>query len=112
MMNDLVDFVTTAYKNWSKVGGQAGGVAGQPDITNSKERGWYSRERGVFTLTGEVGRVKGVWAIELDFTSGADSFNASSQPGSLVTVGKAQAGTNANFDRSNDCQGAIETNCV
>jgi hypothetical protein len=108
-INGLVDFVTTAYKNWSQSGAQAGGQPGQPDATNSREKGWYSRERGVFTLTGEVGRVKGVWAIELDFTNGAGNFNASSQPGSLTTVGVAASGTSANFDLDTDVQGAVET---
>src|SRR6266849_1887347 len=107
----LVDFVTTAYKNWSQVGNQAASVTAgsQPDVTNAKEKGWYSRERGVFTLTGEVGKVKGVWAIELDFTNGAGNFNASSQPGSLTTVGVAASGTSANFDLDTDVQGAVET---
>ncbi len=104
-INGLVDFVTTAYKNWS----QSGGAPGQPDATDAREKGWYSRERGVFTLTGEVGRVKGVWAVELDFTNGAGSFNASSAPGSLNTVGKAASGTSANFDLDTDIQGAVET---
>jgi hypothetical protein len=108
-INGLVDFVTTAYKNWSQSGAQAGAAVGQPDATNSKERGWYSRERGVFTLSGEIGRVKGVWAIELDFTNGAGNFNASSQPGSLTTVGVAASGTSANFDLDTDIQGAVET---
>jgi hypothetical protein len=105
----LVDFVTTGYKNWSQSAAQAGAVPGQPDITNAKETGWYSRERGVFTLTGEVGRVKGVWAVELDFTNGAGNFNASSQSGSLTTVGVAQSGNSANFDLDTDVQGAVET---
>jgi hypothetical protein len=104
----LVDFVTTAYKNWSQSGG-VGNPPGQPDATNSKEKGWYSRERGVFTLTGEVGKVKGVWALELDFTNGAGNFNASSQPGSLTTVGVGQSGTSANLDLDTDVQGAVET---
>jgi hypothetical protein len=110
-INGLVDFVTTAYKNWSQVGSQAGAVAAgsQPDVTNSREKGWYTRERGVFTLTGEVGKVKGVWAIELDFTNGAGNFNASSQPGSLTTVGVGASGTSANFDLDTDIQGAVET---
>jgi hypothetical protein len=108
-INGLVDFVTTAYKNWSQSGSQAGSTVGQPDVSNSKEKGWYSRERGVFTLTGEIGRVKGVWAIELDFTNGAGNFNASSQPGSLTTVGVASSGTSANFDLDTDIQGAVET---
>jgi hypothetical protein len=100
-INGLVDFVTTAYKNLSYQANQ--------DVTNNKETNWYSRERGVFTLTGEVGRVKGVWAIELDFTNGAGNFNNSSAPGSLTTVGVAASGTSANFDLDTDVQGAIET---
>ena len=110
-INGLVDFVTSAYKNWSQVGAQAGAITAgsQPDVTNNRERGWYSRERGVFTLTGEVGKVKGVWAIELDFTNGAGNFNASSQPGSLTTVGVGASGTSANFDLDTDVQGAVET---
>src|SRR5438094_913553 len=104
-INGLVDFVTTAYRNWS----QFNGAPGAPDPTTGGKPGWSSRERGVFTLTGEVVRVKGVWAIELDFTNGAGNFNASSQPGSLNTVGKAQTGTSANFDLDTDVQGALET---
>jgi hypothetical protein len=106
-INGLVDFVTTAYKNWSQSGSSS--VPGQPDVSNSREKGWYSRERGVFTLTGEIGRVKGVWAIELDFTNGAGNFNNASAPGSLTTVGVAASGTSANFDLDTDIQGAVET---
>src|SRR6266851_4034258 len=104
-INGLVDFVTSAYKNSS----HSTGAPGQPDITDAREKGWYSRERGVFTITGEVGRVKGVWAVELDFTNGAGNFNASSNSGSLTTVGKAANGTSANFDLDTDIQGAVET---
>jgi hypothetical protein len=108
-INGLVDFVTTAYKNLSHQSNAGAVTPGHPDVTNNREKGWYSRERGVFTLTGEVGRVKGVWAIELDFTNGAGNFNASSQPGSLTTVGVAHTGTSANFDLDTDVQGAVET---
>ncbi len=104
-INGLVDFVTSAYKNMS----HNTGVPGQPDVTDASEKGWYSRERGVFTITGEVGRVKGVWAVELDFVNGAGNFNASSQPGSMTTVGVAAPGTSANFDLDTDVQGAVET---
>ncbi len=107
-INGLVDFVTTAYKNWSHSGAQAGGQAGQPDVSNNREKGWYSRERGVFTLTGEIGRVKGVWAVELDFTNGAGNFNQSNN-GSLGVVGVTAPGTSANFDLDTDIQGAVET---
>jgi hypothetical protein len=102
-INGLIDFVTTAYKNWS----QSNGAPGAPDPTDARPRGWYSRERGVFTITGEVGRVKGVWAVELNYTNGAGSFNASSNSGSLTTVGKGMGGTNLDLDT--DVQGAMQT---
>jgi hypothetical protein len=108
-INGLVDFVTSAYKNASYQNSQSGVSPAETDVTNDKDKGWYSRERGVFTITGEIGRVKGVWAIELDFTNGAGNFNASSQPGSLTTVGVATNGTSANFDLDTDIQGAVET---
>ena len=108
-INGLVDFVTTVYKNASYQSSQAGQSPPEMDVTNNKDKGWYSRERGVFTITGEVGRVKGVWAVELDFTNGAGNFNASSQPGSLTTVGVSSNGTSANFDLDTDVQGAVET---
>jgi hypothetical protein len=108
-INGLVDFVTTAYKNASYASSQTGQSPPEMDPTWDKDKGWYSRERGVFTITGEVGRVKGVWAVELDFTNGAGNFNASSQPGSLTTVGVASNGTSANFDLDTDVQGAVET---
>lgn len=107
-INGLVDFVTTAYKNWSQSGGAANGQLGQPDVTNNREKGWYSRERGVFTLTGEIGKVKGVWAIELDFTNGAGNVNTSNN-GSQGVVGVTASGTSANFDLDTDIQGAVET---
>src|SRR5712692_488435 len=105
----LVDFVTTAYKNWSQQANLVGMAPNEPDPTIGRQKGWYSRERGVFTLTGEVGQVKGVWAVEIDFTNGAGNFNASSQPGSLTTVGVGVLGTSANFDLDTDVQGAVET---
>ena len=109
-INGLVDFVTTAYMGHVQQQ-QTGAISpNMPDVSiGNKKHGWYSRERGVFTLTGEVGRVKGVWAIELDFTNGAGNFNASSQPGSLTTVGVAHTGNSANFDLDTDVQGALET---
>jgi hypothetical protein len=67
-INGLIDFVTSAYKGMAQQSQQAGMSPNQPDLSlGNAKHGWYSRERGVFTLTGEVGRVKGVWAIELDF---------------------------------------------
>ena len=42
-ISGLVDFVTTAYKNLSHQQGQAGTSPAQPDVSNAKEKGWYSR---------------------------------------------------------------------
>jgi hypothetical protein len=109
-INGLVDFVTTAYMGMAQQS-QTGAISpNQPDVSlGNKKHGWYSRERGVFTITGEVGRVKGVWAVELDFQNGASNFNASSQPGSLTTVGPTHTGQSAPFDLDTDVQGAVET---
>jgi len=65
-INGLVDFVTSYYKN---VTGDVGAGRSR-DITNDDDEGWYTRERGVFTLTGEIGRSKGVLALEFDFHNG------------------------------------------
>jgi hypothetical protein len=109
-INGLVDFVTSAYMGMAQQS-QTGAIGpAQPDVSlGNAKHGWYSRERGVFTITGEVGRVKGVWAVEIDFQNGASNFNASSQPGSLTTVGPTHTGTSAAFDLDTDVQGAVET---
>jgi hypothetical protein len=57
--NALIDVVATYYRNLSGL-----------DITNSRDKGWYSRERGLVTLTGEVGKTKGVLSLEHDFING------------------------------------------
>jgi len=85
----LLDFVANKYHNWPGL-----------DVTDGgRDDGWYSRERGVFTLTGEVGRSKAVWAVELDFTNGA---------GANVTT-TTFPGTTANMDLDGDVAGAVET---
>lgn len=96
-INGLVDFVTTYYSNWS------GGNAASLDPTD-RERGWYSRERGVFTITGEIGRTKGVVALELDLTNG---FIAGSGPGPGCSAGAP--GTTAGADLDGDCQSVLES---
>lgn len=96
----LVDFVVTHQRNWSGQGACAPGNAPGCDVTDGgKDRETYSRERGVFTLTGEVGRSRGVWAIELDFTNGAGE-------GTTTT---AHGGTSANADLDTDVAGQVET---
>jgi hypothetical protein len=96
----LVDFVTSAYSNTSQNGGA--------DVTSPVDHGWTSRERGVFTLTGEVGKTKGVWAIELDFGNGAGSVNggnAFNGGGNSVT----HTGISANLDLDTDVASVVET---
>jgi hypothetical protein len=70
-INGLVDFVSGYYKNST---GDVGANRSR-DITNDDDEGWYTRERGVFTLTGEIGRAKGVLALEFDFHNGRTVTN-------------------------------------
>jgi hypothetical protein len=63
----------------------------------------------VFTITGEVGKVKGVWAIELDFTNGAGNFGANANTGFLNVMGVSASGTTSNFNLDTDTKGAVET---
>jgi hypothetical protein len=102
-INGLVDFVVTAYHNWS------GGNLVTADVTNPRDTGWYSRERGVFTITGEVGRTKGVWAVELDFTNGAGVVGNSGNSFNGGLNGQAMSGTSANFDMDIDVASVVET---
>jgi hypothetical protein len=102
-INGLVDFVVTAYKNWS------GGSLVTADPTNSQDKGWVSRERGVFTITGEVGRTKGVWAVELDFTNGAGNLGSSGSAFNGGLNGNTFSGTSANFDMDIDVASVVET---
>jgi len=43
------------------------------DVTNRKDDQWYGRERGRFQITGEVGKVKGVFLFEHDAQFGSSS---------------------------------------
>jgi hypothetical protein len=85
-INGLVDFVTTIYNNVSDA-----------DITNGGlDNGWYSRERGLFTITGEIGQTKGVLSLEMDFANGR-----------INTVSLAPSGNNG-LDIETDEKGQIE----
>ena len=109
-INGLVDFVASYYYNWSG-GNGAGGTGGlnASDVTNTRDKGWYTRERGVFTITGEVGRSRGVWAIELDFTNGAGALGNGGNAFNGGTAGFSQSGTSANFDEDIDVASVVET---
>ncbi len=92
-ISGLVDFVATLYKNWS--GGSCSTASPEAcDVTDGgKDSGFYSRERGVFTLTGEIGKSRGVLALEFDFTNGQ---------------GTVAPGTSAGFDLDTDVAGFAE----
>ncbi len=66
-INGLVDFVSTLYHNLSDFD-----ITGAAPIPggHGRDNGWYSRERGIFTITGEVGRSRGVLSLEMDFANG------------------------------------------
>lgn len=100
-INGLVDFATSVYKN--AIGG---------DITDGGlDRGWYSRERGVFTITGEIGRVKGVWAMEFDIVNGAagNNDNTGIRSNFSTNAGAAAGGAStANFDLGTDVNDVME----
>jgi len=67
----------------------------QDQDTTRSETEWYSRQRGRLFFTGEVGKAKMVWGIELDFVNG--------------NTPTAHAGTSAGFDLDTDVPGFTET---
>lgn len=97
-INGLVDFVTDAYRNWPSL-----------DITDDKDRGWYSRERGVFTLTGEVGKAKGVLALEFDLQNGVTSTTGENVASGGAGGGtRTMSGTSSSADLDTDVAGVAE----
>jgi hypothetical protein len=104
----FLDNVTNANQNSSEV---------DQDITQQSEDEWYGRTRGRFEITGEVGRTKGVLAIELDLTYGqagcADNSTQSSinlkPPSSCgTTTQTTRTSTSGGFDADTDVLNVIE----
>lgn len=94
----LLDFNTTISKNWVGL-----------DPTSARDQEWYSRERGVFTVTGEVAKTKAVWALELDYTNGCvDASSGTSSTGS-GGCSRTHPGTSSSFDLDTDIAGTVET---
>lgn len=104
-INGLIDTVTLGTKN-----GFDGNYAKTTDST------WHSRNRGVFTITGEVGKAKGVLALEIDLGWGSLSQNESnnSAGGNTVTSSASVVGSAQNpfqsgaMDLGIDAAGIIE----
>src|SRR5215471_14274151 len=106
-MNGLIDNVTV----W-------GSNAFDLNFSSKKESLWGSRTRGVFTFTGEVGKAKGVLALEFDAgwgqVSGTETTaslggGATSINSSAGAIGSPQRSfQNAGFDLNNDTNGVVE----
>src|SRR5262245_56223015 len=106
-INGLVDFTISTYRNTSAGNGTNSVLIADP--TNSRDHGWLSRERGVFTITGQVGRTSGVWAVELDVANGA---GVAGNAGNAFNGGLNAAvsnGISANMDLDTDVASAVET---
>jgi hypothetical protein len=83
-----------------------------------KDTLWANRTRGVFTITGEIGKAKGVLALELDLGWGTVSSGetVSSVGGGATSINSSQGAIGSGqrafqtgaFDLNNDTQGAIE----
>jgi len=81
----FIDQTTTAEQNMSIY---------DTDVTRSKDSEWYGRERGRFQITGEVGKVKGVFLFEHDANFGTSSGRsyADAQEGSPTGAGAGPFG--------------------
>lgn len=99
-ISGLVDFVASAYKNSAP-------LLDGSDLSKSNDKGAYSRERGVFTFTGEVGRSKGVLALELDLVNGQTARDPGQ--GGTFTRGPASGDNGSpSFDLDTDVKRVIE----
>jgi hypothetical protein len=103
-VNGLIDTITTAAKNIDA------------NFSDARDSGWWARNRGVFTITGEVGKAKGVLALEIDLGWGQVSSNESvvSNSGQTISSSAGAFGSQQNgfhqgaFDLGNDVGGVIE----
>lgn len=103
-INGLIDTVTIAGTN------VIDGNFARRDET------WHARNRGVFTVTGEVGKAKGVLALEIDLGWGQVGSNESVVSNSGQTISSStsafgsqqQAFQQGAFDLGNDVGGVIE----
>jgi hypothetical protein len=104
-INGLIDTATVGGNNFSD-----SNYATKVDST------WHARNRGVFTVTGEVGKAKGVVALEIDLAWGSTGQNESinSAAGNTITSSANAVGnggvafTNGAMDLGIDAAGIIE----
>jgi hypothetical protein len=101
-INGLIDSVTSYSQNISNYNG---------GLLNRHDSMWWGRSRAVLYVNGEVGKVKGVVAFELDHVWG----QAGSNDSTIVNAGAAATtavqtglGTDGSFDLNTDSRGIIE----
>jgi hypothetical protein len=88
-INGLIDTVTSWSSNMRN-----------SNYTESADREWYVRNRARLNFTGEVGKAKGVVALEYDTTWG--------QTGTADNAGTQRPGTTSGFDLNTDVRGVTE----
>jgi hypothetical protein len=96
-INGLIDQVMSYSRN---INNQNTGLMNHPDDM------WYSRTRGRFDVTGEIGKAKAVLGIEIDTVWGQTGSADSNQVG--LGAGKQSFGTTSSWDLNTDTQGVIE----
>ena len=78
------------------------------NFTRPGDKEWYTRNRGRFDITGQVGKTIGVMGFEIDSAWGQVSGNDTNT--TTTVAGTAQrAATTSAFDLGTDTQGSIET---
>jgi hypothetical protein len=96
-INGLIDQVMSYSQN---INNYNGGQFNHPDSM------WYSRTRGRFDITGEVGKAKGVLGIEIDTTWGQTGSTDTNRAGTVS--GATSFGTTSSWDLNTDSLAVIE----
>jgi len=79
------------------------------NFTRVGDKEWYTRNRGRFDVTGQVGKAIGVLGLEIDTAWGQVSGSDNNVVTGAAAVGTAQrAATTSGFDLNTDTQGSIE----
>ncbi len=80
----------------------------ETNFTRVGDKEWYTRNRGVFEIAGNVGKATGVLRLEIDTAWGQVSGSDTNTTTVAVAGGLQRAGTTSGFDLNTDTQGSIE----
>jgi len=80
------------------------------NFTRVGDKEWYTRNRGIFEIAGNVGKATGVLRLEIDTAWGQVSGTDSNLLGqaAVPVVNAQRAATTSGFDLNTDTQGSIE----